>query len=178
MRKLSLYIASSLDGYIAKPDGSIKWLEEFPNPEQSDFGYSEFLKDVDTLLFGAKTYRQVLTLGEWPYADKQTFVFSRNPQRTHDEHATFVSGDIAHFVSDLKQKDGGTIWLVGGGEINSLLLNNNLIDEIILTLVPIVLGDGIPLFAKEKLDKQLHLKDSKTFTNGMIQLTYTRQKPA
>lgn len=175
MRKVTLYIASSLDGYIAKSDGSLRWLEEFPNPDQSDFGYSDFLKNVDTLLMGGKTYRQVLTFGDWPYVGKQAYVFSRNPKDAHDEYATFVSGDVVHFVSELRQKQGKTIWLVGGGEINSLLLQNNLIDEIILTLTPVALGEGIPLFGKGTLEKNLMLKSHQVFKNGMVQLTYTRQ---
>ncbi len=176
MRKLSLYIACSIDGYIAKPDGSVDWLEDFPNPDEPDMGYFEFIKDVDTLLFGAKTYRQVLTFGEWPYEGKESFVFSRNPVAAHDDKATFISGDIVHFVNDLKTKPGKTIWLVGGGEINSLLLNNDLIDEIILTLVPMVLGNGVPLFAQGKLDKVLKLFSTKTYTNGMVQMTYSKAK--
>ncbi len=176
MRKISLYIASSIDGYIAKSDGSVKWLEEFPNPEKSDFGYSEFIVEVDTLLMGANTYREVLTFGEWPYKGKDSFVFSRNPVKAHDENVTFVAGDIVHFVNELKVRQGKTIWLVGGGEINSLLLNNDLIDEIILTIVPIVLGDGIPLFAKGKINKTLALTNSHTFENGMVQLTYSKAK--
>ncbi len=176
MRKLSLYIASSIDGYIAKPDGSVDWLEDFPNPDQPDMGYFDFIKDVDTLLFGAKTYRQVLTFGEWPYEGKESFVFSRNPVAAHDDKATFISGDIVHFVNDLKTKPGKTIWLVGGGEINSLLLNNDLIDEIILTLVPMVLGNGVPLFAHGKLDKVLKLSSTKTYTNGMVQMKYLKAK--
>ena len=77
MRKLSLYIASSIDGFIAKPDGSVEWLDEFPNPDEPDMGYFDFIKDVDTLLFGAKTYRQVLTFGEWPY--EGVFCFQSKP---------------------------------------------------------------------------------------------------
>ena len=105
---------------------------------------------------------------------KESFVFSRNPVAAHDDKVTFVSGDIVHFVSELKNKPGKTIWLVGGGEVNSLMLQNDLIDEIILTIVPMVLGEGIPLFASGKLNKALKLTDTKTYANGMVQLTYNR----
>lgn len=174
MRKLSLYIASSIDGYIARPDGAVDWLEEFPNPDEPDMGYFEFIKHVDTLLFGAKTYRQVLTFGEWPYEGKECFVFTRNPKVAHDDKATFISGDIVHFVSELKQKPGNTIWLVGGGEVNSLLLQNNLIDEIILSVIPMALGDGIPLFARGKLNKAMKVAGTKAYTNGVVQITYVK----
>lgn len=176
MRKLSLYIASSIDGYIAKSDGSVEWLDDFPNPDEPEMGYFDFIKGVDTLLFGANTYRRVLTFGEWPYEGKECFVFSRNPVAAHDDKATFISGDIVHFVSELKNKPGKTIWLVGGGEVNSLLLQNDLVDEIILTIVPMALGAGIPLFATGKLDKVLKLTNTKIYTNGMVQLTYNRAK--
>ncbi len=177
MRKVSLYIASSLDGYIAKADGSVDWLDDFPNPDEPDMGYFDFIENVDALLFGGKTYRQVLTFDDWPYEGREAFVFSRSPVVTHDDKVTFISGDIVHFVTELKAKPGKTIWLVGGGEVNSLMLQNHLIDEIILTLVPIILGEGVPLFSRGKLEKQMTLRQHRIFKNGMVQLTYARQKP-
>lgn len=174
MRKISLYIAASLDGYIARPDGDIKWLEEFPNPDNNDFGYHEFLKGVDTTIMGGATYRQVLTFGEWPYPDKANFVFTRQLD-LKDPNASFVNDDIVNFAKDLSQRSGDKIWLIGGGEINSIFLQNDLIDELILTIVPIVLGDGIPLFAKGEINKILKLEKTESFQNGMVQLTYSKQ---
>lgn len=173
MRKISLYIAASIDGYIAKADGSVAWLDEIPNPENSDFGYFDFIKEIDTTIMGGATYRQVLTFGEWPYTDKENFVLTRNT-KLEDSNVNFFSGDVVSFAKDLKAKPGKGIWLIGGGEINTLFLRNNLIDEIILTIIPVVLGDGIPLFAKADLNKTMTLKKSEAFSNGMVQLTYSK----
>ena len=173
MRKISLYIASSLDGYIARPDGDIKWLEEFPNPDNNDFGYHEFLKGVDTTIMGGATYRQVLTFGEWPYPDKDNFVFTKQ-LGLEDSNVSFVNDDIVSFAKELRKRKGEKIWLIGGGQINSIFLKNDLVDEMILTIVPIVLGDGIPLFAKDEINKTLRLEKTHAYPNGMVQLTYAK----
>ena len=176
MRKISLYIAASLDGYIAKLDGSIKWLEEFPNPEKSDFGYANFLNEVDTILMGGKTYRQVLTFGEWPYQDKECYVFSRHGTMESDGKVVFVKNNIVEFVRALKNRDGKVIWLIGGGEINNILLCHGLVDEIILTYVPVMLGSGISISGTVEMEEYFKPIRSETFKNGMIQLTFERQK--
>lgn len=173
MRKISLYIAASIDGYIARPNGSVEWLDEFPTPDNNDFGYHEFLKDIDTTIMGGATYRQVLTFGDWPYPDKDNFVLTRQLDLEHP-NASFVNDDIVKFAKDLRERSGKGIWLIGGGEINSVFLQNDLIDEMILTVVPIVLGNGIPLFAKAEINKKLKLQKTETFENGMVQLTYTK----
>ncbi|MGB0177799.1 MAG: dihydrofolate reductase family protein [Owenweeksia sp.] len=176
MCKVSLYIAASLDGYIAKLDGSIKWLEEFPNPEGSDFGYADFLEEVDTILMGGKTYRQVLTFGEWPYRNKECYVFSRSATMERDANVIFVKDDIAGFVRELKSRNGKVIWLVGGGEVNNILLCQGLVDEIILTCVPVLLGAGISISGTVEMEEYFEPIKTKTFKNGMIQLTFGRQK--
>jgi len=171
MRKLSLYIATSIDGYIARPDGSVAWLEDIPNPDKSDFGYSDFIKTVDTTLMGGATYRQILTFGDWPYKDKRNFVFSRSTDLEHP-YASFINEDVVAFTEELKSGKGKDIWLIGGAEINNLLLQNDLIDEIILSIAPVVLGDGIPLFASSTKQKPFELEKTNTYSNGMVQLKY------
>ncbi len=173
MRKIKLYIAISLDGKIAKTDGSVDWLENMPNPENSDFGYGNFIAGVDTVLMGNKTYQQVLGFDvPFPYPDQECFVFTRDQSKTRDQHVTFVSSDIPQFVGELKEKEGKDIWLIGGGEINYLLLENGLVDEMIIHLIPIILGDGIPLVSKELPEKFLKLKESKTYPGGAVELRY------
>ncbi|WP_417610827.1 dihydrofolate reductase family protein [Owenweeksia hongkongensis] len=174
MRKISLYIAASLDGYIAKPDGDIKWLVDFPNPEKDDFGYNHFIKEVETTLMGGATFRQIADFEEWPYPDKENFVLTRQ-KGEESSLVTFVTSDVVDFVKELRKKKGGLIWLIGGGSINTIFMQNDLVDEIILTVVPIVLGDGIPLFAKGDLNKTLKLQKTEAFSNGMVQLTYSKQ---
>jgi len=174
MRKITLYSAMSLDGYVARPDGNIDWLTGFPNPLNLDFGYAEFLAGIDTTLMGNKTYTQVLGFDmPFPYQDKKNFVFTRTAGHPTAEFVEFVSGDIAGFVRDLKQQTGGDIWLIGGGQINGVMVEAELVDELIIHLIPVVLGSGIPLFdPRASLEKLFSLQESKPWYNGILELRY------
>ena len=154
MRKIILYIASSLDGFIARENGDIDWL-----PENTSSGYDEFYKTIDTVVMGKKTYEQVLTFGEYPYKDKKSYVFTRKNDQTKDGNTEFVS-DIDKFVKENISNSGKNIWLVGGAEIISPFLNRGFVDEIILSIIPIVLGKGIPLF--KNIQKEIKLELIKT----------------
>lgn len=171
MRQIQLYIASSLDGYIARQDGSIDWLSMVEKAGE-DYGYSEFIKGIDTTLMGYQTYAQVLTFGEFPYNDKQNYVFSRQPRPADGKPVSFVSEDPAAFVRRIKDQPGGNIWLIGGGQLNTILLNAGLIDELILSIIPIVLGDGIPLFGGKPRETKWALKRHKAFDSGLVQVQY------
>lgn len=173
MRKVKLYIATSLDQYIARQDGQVDWLESVPNPEKSDYGYQEFYHRIDTTLMGHNTYKEILGFGiEFPYPDKTNYVFSRTTGHKDTTYVQYISGDIVQFTRNLKEKKGKDIWLVGGGQLNTLLLNNRLIDEIVITLFPLVLGRGIPLFAGNPEETMLELVKSEPFNTGILQLTY------
>jgi len=150
MPKVIVYIATSLDGYIAREDGSIGWL-----PESTESGYDTFYKSVDTVIMGKTTYDQVLTFGEYPYKDKKSFVFTRTNQNK-DENAEFVS-DIEKFVKDGFPGTGENIWLVGGAQIIASFLKQGTVDEIIITVIPILLGKGIPLFKNIENETKLEL---------------------
>lgn len=176
MRKIKLYIATSLDNYIARPDGSIDWLESFPTPKGEDFGYGELMKNVDTTLMGNKTYQQVLGFDmPFPYTGCENYVFTRQQDLTSDENVQFISSDVVAFIQNLKNKPGKDIWLIGGGQLNTIFLNADLIDEMMITILPIVLGEGIPLFAPTAKEKMLHLKEFKAFENGFVQLIYRKK---
>jgi dihydrofolate reductase len=169
MRKVVLFIATSLDGFIAGKDGNIDWLYT-----DGDFGYNEFLKSIDTTLMGHNTYKDILHFGEFPYSDKKNFVFTRMKREPDHNPVTFITGGVANFVSELKSEKGKNIWLVGGGQINSILLNNNLIDQMVISIHPKVLGSGIPLFKTESLGNlQFQLERHKVFERGLVQLTYS-----
>ena len=159
MTKVLVYIASSLDGYIAREDGSIDWL-----PEPSESGYDVFYKSIDTVIMGKTTYDQVLTFGEYPYKDKKSFVFSRTNQKK-DEHVEFVS-DVTKFVKDGFPGTGENIWLVGGAKIITSFLKQGVVDEIIITKIPILLGKGISLFPN--LEDQTKLELIKTEKYGQL----------
>ncbi len=173
MRKIKLYIAVSLDGKIAKPDGSVAWLDEIPNPDKLDYGYSDFYKTVDTTLQGYNTYVTILNFGiSFPYPDKKNFVFTTKSDLEDTKHVKFVTGDIIRFIQNLKKEKGDDIWLIGGGKLNTSLLNAGLIDEIQIFVMPIVIGEGIPLFDPSPKETSLKPIGNKTYTSGVVLLTY------
>ena len=165
MRKIILYIASSLDGYIARENGDIDWL-----PQTDSSGYNEFNKTVDAVIMGKTTYDQVLTFGEYPYKDKKSYIFTRNKNPAKDENVEFVYS-IDEFVKCILPKLDGNIWLVGGGQIISTFVNHGIVDEIILSIVPVVLGKGIPLF--QNIQKEMKLELIKTTNyDKIVELHY------
>ncbi|MBD2295567.1 dihydrofolate reductase [Anabaena sphaerica FACHB-251] len=169
MRKICLFIASSLDGYIATKSGDIDWLFT-----DQDYGYSEFFNKIDTLIMGNKTYQQILGFGEYPYPGKEAFVFSSTQHGEKDDHVTFVGEDLKNFISKLCQSSGGDIWLVGGSQVINYFLENKFLDEIIIAIHPILLGEGIPLFSgnNSKITQRLDLIDVKTYSSGLVQVYY------
>ena len=150
MSKIIVYIATSLDGYIAREDGNIDWL-----PESAESGYDAFYKSIDTVIMGKTTYDQVLTFGEYPYKDKKSFVFTTTNQKKN-ENVEFVS-DVNKFVKDRFNGMGKNIWLVGGAQIIESFLKHKVVDEIIVTIIPVLLGNGIPLFQNIENETKLEL---------------------
>lgn len=109
---------------------------------------------------------------DFPYRDKRNYVFTRNPELSEDENVKYISHDTVSFVNDIKSDKGGDIWLIGGGEVNSMLLNEKLIDELIVFIIPVVLGDGIPLFCFIPIIAKLELIRSNTYSNGVVEMNY------
>lgn len=172
MRKIILYVAQSLDGKIARPNGDVDWLDQF-GAENEDYGYASFLESVDTTLMGYRTYEKILSFGiPFPYADKKNYVFTRNTDRLAAEHVSFTGGDVAAFAAGLKEQPGQCIWLIGGSEINTVLFNAGLIDEIRLFTMPLTLGEGIPLFAGGVAEKRLKLAGLTSYPSGVVCHTY------
>lgn len=159
MTKILLYIASSLDGYIARADGSVDWL-----PESSESSYDAFYKSIDTVIMGKTTFDQVLMFGEYPYKNKKSFVFTRT-SKNNNEDVQFVS-DVEKFVKDGFPGTGENIWLVGGSKIIASFLNLGVVDEIITTIIPVLLGKGIPLF--ENIKNKMELELIKTEKYGQL----------
>lgn len=167
MRKIILFIASSLDGYIARKSGEIDWLFT-----DQDYGYSDFYSNIDTLLMGRKTYEQVLTFGEYPYEGVKTYVFSKNTDLSLAPDTEIISDNIKTFVSSLKEKNGKNIWLVGGAQLVFELINAKLIDEVILSIHPIILGEGIGLFPTKISPQFFQLTQCQSYNTGLVQLSY------
>ncbi len=170
MRKIILYIAASVDGYIARPSGDISWLPQ-PAPNQ-DYGYKDFYASIRTLLVGHKTYEQAITMDRFPY-DKETFVFARTDIHKLAPTVRRVSEDAVKFVQALKNNEGGAIWLVGGAQLIRSLFEGDLVDEIYLFLIPIMLGDGIRLFLNTEHSHRLNLVEAKTYPGGVAEVRYT-----
>ena len=167
MRKLVLFTAASLDGFIATTNGEVSWLFS-----DQDYGYTAFYKRVDTVIMGRKTYDTSLSFGDYPYSEKAGFVFSRSGIASPEKSVEVISRNIEGFVGGLKSRSGGTIWLVGGGEIIRLLLNARLIDQIILSLHPVMLGEGVPLSGALTDPVKMTLSGNKRFESGLVQLVY------
>ncbi|AYA75758.1 dihydrofolate reductase [Bacillus sp. Y1] len=170
-RKVVLFIATSLDGYIATNEESLDWL--FQVEGEGDNGYSDFYETVDTILMGRRTFDWVMNQvnGQFPYEGKESFVFSRSKQPVHDQHVKFVAGDVIPFINKLKAQQGKSIWLVGGGDLIHSFLKEKLVDELTITVAPVLLGAGIPLFKEYELEQKLELKGIKRF-NQFVELHY------
>jgi dihydrofolate reductase len=171
MRKVKLFIASSLDCYIAREDGDIDWLFT-----DDDYGYTKFYDSIDTIIVGRKSYDQSLTFDEYLYKGKKVYVFTRKKVRkknnNNEQDVEYIDTNIQDFVTSLTQSIGKDIWLIGGGEIVSVLLNAGLVDEIILSIHPIILGTGIPLLRDIQKEVNLKLENSLSFDSGLTQLYY------
>lgn len=170
MRKLVLYIAVSLDGFIAGEGESLDWLDKVEG--QGDNGYEAFYSGVDTVLMGRKTYDWIMAHAEFPYTGKDCYVFSHTP-RGNTKDVTFVCENAASFASHLKEQPGKQIWLVGGGGLLRPLLETGLVDEMILTVAPVVLGKGIPLFQRMEQERDFILAGLERY-GQFAQLHYTK----
>ena len=173
MKKIKLYIAISLNGKIANIDGSVEWLESIPNPKKSDYGYEEFYKSIDTTIQGNSTYNQIIGWGiDFPYAGKNNYVLTKNQELENTDYVEFVSENHIEFIKQLKNQNGLDIWLIGGGKVNTMLLNEGLIDEIQVFVMPIVLSGGIEIFEAFPNQTPIKLVETITHSSGVIELKY------
>jgi dihydrofolate reductase len=173
--KVIVFIAVSLDGFIAKQDGDIGWLSLVDNPHE-DYGYSAFLQGIDALIMGRKTYDKVLSLGvNFLHKDKQTYIISTKQHKSDHDNISFYQGDLTKLLKELKGKFSKDIYIEGGGEIISELRRNHLIDEYIISTIPILLGNGIPLFKACDVEEKLKLISTKAYPSGLVQVHYQTQ---
>jgi len=164
----------SLDGKIARGNGEVDWLDKIPNPDNSDFGYQAFYDAIDATIMGGTTYQEVLGFDvEFPYKGKANYVFTRDQSKKEDENVRFVSDNFEEFITDLKASSEKNIWLIGGAQMNTLFLKNGWLDEMIVFIMPIVIGAGLPLFTDDTPDYQPELIDKTTHSSGVVELKYT-----
>ena len=170
---LLAYIAISLDGYIADNDGKVDWLNEIPNPEQSDYGFADFIESIDAIVMGANTFRVVQSFGVWPY-QKPVFVVSNSIQTIPDGYENRISlvrGNLSQILKELQQSGYNRLYVDGGSLIKNCL-TSRILDELILTHIPILLGDGIPLFPTSSHPIQLEHQKTDVVGIGLVKSHY------
>lgn len=174
-RKVILYIASSLDGFISKPDDDLEFLN-LVQKENEDYGYNDFISTVDMVIVGRKTYDWVMkNAPDFSHNDKETYVITRT-EREKKGNITFYNGSLIDLISELKTKSGKNIFCDGGAEIVNELLKNKLIDEMVLSIIPIMVGNGTKLFNLDIPEQELILSSAKSFETGLVQLHYKLKK--
>ncbi|WP_210330436.1 dihydrofolate reductase family protein [Aliikangiella sp. G2MR2-5] len=171
----SAYIATSLDGYIARPNGGLDWLDNSTDKDsKEDYGYHDFMTTVDCLVMGRSTFEKVASFPEWPYQGKRVIVISKKmnqaPAHLHDR-VEFFNGKVEQLVVELQSLGVRKVYVDGGFTIQSFI-NAGLLDEIIITQIPILIGKGISLFGDTKKDHKLKLLQSRKFDSGFVQSHY------
>lgn len=176
--KNSVFIATSIDGYIADKNGSVDWLNSIPNPDGDDMGYIEYTKNIDALVMGRTTFETVCGFDvPWPY-DKPVFVLSNTLTKipkSHESKAFLIKGSLTEILEQIHNKGYKSLYIDGGLTIQSFL-NEDLIDEIIISTIPIVLGGGYPLFSQLTTPLDFELVESKVFINKINQTHYKRKR--
>jgi dihydrofolate reductase len=184
--RVTIHMAASLDGFIARKDGSVDWLEtadEFANGDTMSPGdVDAFLRTIDCYVMGSRTYETALRfeakgLG-WAYGDTRTFVLTRRELPRTRNTVEFYAGDLASFVNGRLRPRFRTIWFVGGSAVSAECLRLELADEVRYSILPILIGDGIPFFERLDRDIALHLAEVKAYRNGMVELRYDVRRPA
>ena len=171
MASVVYYVASSIDGFIAPEDGSLEWLAPFSDTGE-DHGYTEFYASVDALVVGARTYEQMLGFGEWPHQDRPVTVMSSRQLAVAGGDITVSPFDPGAVVGRLASAGHERIWLVGGGELASSFAAAGLIDEYVVSYLPVLLGSGMGLLAGHAEAQALQFIDAQTFGDGVVQCRY------
>jgi len=183
--RVTIHMAASLDGFIARRDGSVDWLEtsdEYAGGETMDPDFvTAFLASIHCYVMGSRTYETALRFNEkglgWAYGDKPTFVLTTRDLPRIRDTVEFHAGDLAELVNERLRPTYPSIWVVGGGAVAGECLRRGLADEIYYSILPIVLGDGIPFFGKMDRDVALHLAGTRAYRNGMVELRYEVSRP-
>jgi dihydrofolate reductase len=172
MRRIIVYIATSADGFIARKDGGIDWLDR-PRPKGS-YGMGEFFNSIDTILWGRKTWHEGQTRGGGPFSrQSKNYVFTHDPPATAPKGVEFVNEPIANFARRLRAQPGKDIWIMGGGGIIASFLDAGAVDDFIIHVIPIFIGEGIPLIAPARRTIGLKLESSKAYEDGVVRLHYS-----
>ncbi len=177
--KISVYIATSVDGFIARENGDLDWLpgsdgETVPDSDNEDYGYNAFMESIDVLVMGRKTYESVISFGQWPYENKRVIVLSSTLSHLSEnlpDSVELKSCPPQELALELGQSGAKHLYIDGGLTIQKFL-DAGLIDEIIITTVPVLIGSGIPLFGPLHRDKKLQHIETRSYKNGFVQSKY------
>lgn len=172
-----VYIATSLDGYIAGEDGNLDWLTSISNPDNSDFGFSDFIKRIDAVVMGRMTFETVAEFDEWPY-DRPVYILSNTLNSLPEKYsgkAEVIKGEPSVVTQNLNEKGFSNLYIDGGKTIQGFL-KQDLIDEMIITRVPVLLGRGIPLFGKNNIVLNFEHIETLVFTNMLVKSRYIRKR--
>jgi len=173
-RKLYIFIATSLDGYIAKTGDDLSFLS-MVEKEGEDYGYAAFKQTIDTVIIGRRTYDWVMAhMPESPYTGNTTYVITKTPRQDAGD-VRFYTGDLVELVKELKLQEGKNIFCDGGAEVIDALLKADLIDEFTISVIPVLLGEGVRLFKDGRPEQTLQLKSARSFDTGVAQLHYVRR---
>ena len=176
MRKIILYIATSIDGLIAGENSDLEWLDNFPNPRKTDYGYNTFYESIDTIVMGANTYRYINeSTNEWPHQNIETYLISHSIKESSIPNVHILNENWVTQVKLLKEQKEKNIWILGGGEILSQLLEHNLVDKMIISQFPVLLGKGTQLFHFGYDCSKWEMAKGRFFTNGVIQAEYIKK---
>ena len=174
---VTLHVVSSLDGFIAKPDNSVSWLDisgQVYERGVSEESAGELISGIDCYVLGSRTYEHALQLG-WPYGDTPTVVVTNRELPSTRKSVEFYSGDLKRLVDEILAPRYGNIWVVGGAMLGQSFLRLGLVDEIRLMIAPVILGDGLHLFGDSGTEQKWHLKNVVAYKNGFVELSYRRQ---
>lgn len=168
MNRKIVYLATSMDGFIARKNGDIDWLEEDPSYDY----YKEFIKNVGAILMGAATYEKVLSFGiSWPYPEQMSYVFTHKKYHKDQNNIKFVNQDVSSFMKELQAITTDDVWIMGGSNLINQFLKKRLVDEIIVGIQPVILGEGIPLFTVQD-EIKLELTRVTSYERGTVQVHY------
>ena len=173
MAVIVYYVAASLDGFIATLEGGVVWLAPFEERAE-DLGYGEFYATVDAVLVGGRTYDACLKHGEWPFPGKPCWVLSKQRRRETRAEVAFTDREPAEVARELAAGGVKRAWLVGGGELAGAFRDAGLIDEYVITHLPVILGDGVPIFGFSTGREDLALAGTRTYAGGIVQTHYRR----
>lgn len=178
MNRNIVYAAQSIDGFIAGKNGELDWLSTLPNPDNDDMGYTQFIEGIDAIIMGRNTFETVCAFdSDWPY-QKPVFVLSHTLNEIpagYASYASLLNGKLSELIKELNAKGFNKLYIDGGRTVQSFI-DEDLIDEMIITVIPVLLGQGIPLFRNNGHRKHFKLKTSKIYLNQIVQLHYQRKR--